>query len=174
LVSFYFKTEPCFSAQFRKHILFTIARRLEGAESAAGPLASDYDVLLDAQIFLFTWEEPNLRLDLSGYFERAAERWRMMESALDQVTVDEQVLGGMPVFKNTRVPIDTILASLESGMTLERLRASYGFLTTQLVEAAKTYVRVRPRRGRPRRLAEMNPGLEVMSSEVVRAPSARK
>jgi uncharacterized protein (DUF433 family) len=90
------------------------------------------------------------------------------------ITVDEQVLGGTPVFKGTRVPIDAVLASLDAGVTLERLRESYEFLTPELIEAAKAYAQARPRRGRPSRLSEINPKLEVLSSEVVRVPSVCK
>lgn len=97
-----------------------------------------------------------------------------VDCALSQITVDEQVLGGTPVFKGTRVPIEVVLASLDAGVTLERLRESYDFLTPALIDAAKTYTRARPTRGRSRRLSEINSALEVVSSEVVRAPSVRK
>jgi len=37
----------------------------------------------------------------------------------DLITIDEQVLGGQPVFKGTRVPIESLFDHLESGVSLE-------------------------------------------------------
>ena len=37
---------------------------------------------------------------------------------LDIITVDQEILGGQPVFKGTRVPIETLFDHLESGISL--------------------------------------------------------
>jgi uncharacterized protein (DUF433 family) len=37
----------------------------------------------------------------------------------DLITVDQDILGGTPVFKGTRVPVKTLLDYLESNYTLE-------------------------------------------------------
>ena len=37
----------------------------------------------------------------------------------DLIIIDEQILGGQPVFKGTRVPIESLFDHLESGVSLE-------------------------------------------------------
>ena len=34
------------------------------------------------------------------------------------ITIDKEILGGQPVFKGTRVPVETLFDHLESGITL--------------------------------------------------------
>jgi uncharacterized protein (DUF433 family) len=173
-ISFYFKTESVFSAQLRKRVLSTIAGRVSATKSwehalALSFVAADFDKA--SHFFKFSAEEPAvLTLDISKYVEEASARARMVDDALEQISVDENVLGGVPVFKGTRVPIEVVLASLSEGVDLERLCESYPFLTPGAIEAARIYATVRPRRGRPRRLAEANPSWKLKSREVVRSP----
>ena len=35
------------------------------------------------------------------------------------VTVDPEILGGTPVFRGTRVPVDALISNLEAGLTLD-------------------------------------------------------
>ena len=37
----------------------------------------------------------------------------------DLITIDPEVLGGQPVFKGTRVPIETLFDHLEAGVSLD-------------------------------------------------------
>lgn len=60
------------------------------------------------------------------------------------VESDPGILRGTPVFVGSRVPIDTVLASLGKGIGMERLRASYPFLTPAHVRAARLYVQEHP------------------------------
>ena len=41
-----------------------------------------------------------------------------MEAIKNIISIDAEVLGGQPVFKGTRVPIDTLFAHLEQGVSL--------------------------------------------------------
>ena len=63
-----------------------------------------------------------------------------MVNATVAVVVDPGVMGGVPVFRGTRVPIANVLASLRAGFNLEELREAYPFLTQDLVDAALSYV----------------------------------
>jgi uncharacterized protein (DUF433 family) len=84
------------------------------------------------------------------------------------VTVSPDVMGGAAVFAGTRVPIDIVLGSIAADSSMERLRASYPFLTDAHVQAARVYEAVHPRRGRPRRLADTNPAMKPHVRRVVR------
>lgn len=41
-----------------------------------------------------------------------------MANIRDYITIDPEVLGGQPVFKGTRVPLDSLFMHLEKGVTL--------------------------------------------------------
>ena len=84
------------------------------------------------------------------------------------VSTDPDVMGGAPVFAGTRVPVDVVLSSLAEGIELQRLKNSYPFLTDAHIMAAKAYEAVRPRRGRPRRLSELNQDLRRNVTRVVK------
>ncbi len=49
---------------------------------------------------------------------------------------DPQVCGGEPVFKGTRVPLRTVLASLAEGDTIEQILVDFPTLTADDVRAA--------------------------------------
>lgn len=42
-----------------------------------------------------------------------------MESIKNLINTDAEILGGRPVFKNTRVPIETLFIHLEKGISLD-------------------------------------------------------
>lgn len=84
------------------------------------------------------------------------------------VTTDPEVMGGVPVFAGTRVPVAIVLGSLATGIQLNRLKGSYPFLTEAHIRAAKVYETVHPRRGRPRRFADVNPELSRRVTQVIK------
>ena len=47
---------------------------------------------------------------------------RVMESVIVR---DQNILGGRPVFRGTRVPIEVLFENLEDGLTLDEIVASY-------------------------------------------------
>lgn len=60
---------------------------------------------------------------------------------LDQfIAEDPDILGGVPCFTGTRVPVEHVLASLDKGVSLERLQASWPFLSEAHLEAARQYL----------------------------------
>lgn len=42
-----------------------------------------------------------------------------MTSIKDYISIDQEILGGQPVFKGTRVPIETLFLHLEKGVSLD-------------------------------------------------------
>lgn len=91
-----------------------------------------------------------------------------VEQADALVTTDPEVMDGAPVFAGTRVPIDIVLGSLAAGIHLARLKASYPFLTETHIQSAKVFEAVHPSRGRPRRIADVNPELLHSVTRVVK------
>jgi uncharacterized protein (DUF433 family) len=54
----------------------------------------------------------------------------------DHIIRDPAICGGAPVFKNTRVPLKTVLACLQAGETPEEILAGFPSLTIEHVNAA--------------------------------------
>ena len=56
------------------------------------------------------------------------------------ITIDEEILGGQPVFAGTRVPIETLFDHLESGVPLDEFLTDFPSVSRQqavdLLEAA--------------------------------------
>jgi len=42
-----------------------------------------------------------------------------MTNIKDYISIDQEILGGKPVFKGTRVPIETLFLHLERGVALD-------------------------------------------------------
>ncbi len=54
----------------------------------------------------------------------------------ERIIRDPQVCGGQPVFKGTRVPLRTVLASLAEGDTIEQILVDFPTLAADDVRAA--------------------------------------
>lgn len=90
-----------------------------------------------------------------------------------QVTVDPDVMGGVPVFAGSRLPITTVLASLDKGVSIAVLADSWPFLTEAHVTAAREYQRLHPHTERGGSIGENLPDATVVSSKRVRPPQPR-
>lgn len=55
-----------------------------------------------------------------------------------RITIDREVLGGKPVIKGTRVPVQVLVGSLAGGRSLEEICREYG-ATLEDVQAALAY-----------------------------------
>ena len=53
-----------------------------------------------------------------------------------RIVRDSQIVGGQPVFKGTRVTLNTVLASLAEGATIAEILADFPTLTDEDVRAA--------------------------------------
>ncbi|WP_179401672.1 DUF433 domain-containing protein [Burkholderia guangdongensis] len=111
-----------------------------------------------------------LTVALTRYVEVASQRAGRVSEAAQHVTEDPQILGGMPCFAGTRVPVASVLAAKQQGMALDELHAAWPFLTAELLDHAEVYMKAHPRPGRPRRLDEDASRMKLVSRKVVRHP----
>lgn len=165
LVKFYFETSKDLSKPLRLSVIETLNERLLRRDDAEDVLA------LHFALSAFDWKVPVSfgQIELSNIARFVLDRAAGVERANRTITVDPDVMGGVPVFEGTRVPIETVTSSKAAGLSDERLIASYPFLTSDLIQDAEIYQQVHPRRGRPRRLGELNPSWTPRESKVVRA-----
>ena len=78
-------------------------------------------------------------------------------AGMDFVKTDPDMMGGLPCFSGTRVPIENVLGSLDVGVAWELVLASYPFLTEAHIEAARAYLQTHPMPVRGRRYGELHP-----------------
>lgn len=70
--------------------------------------------------------------EIEQYFYRLAKRF-------GKIQIDEKKLNGMPVIKNTRIPVSLIVACLKDEMTIKEICEEYQ-LTKSDIEEAMGYV----------------------------------
>ena len=162
---FFFETETDLVASTRKRILRELTERIEKVQGHneifalhVMPREVDWKVFVSSAV----------TVDVSSFVSAAMARAKEVDQADKLVVEDLEVLGGVPCFAGTRVPIESVLASLDKGVATSRVTQSYPFLTDAHIEAARVYSRVHPRRGRPRRLSEANSPALKRVSKVVR------
>jgi uncharacterized protein (DUF433 family) len=160
---FYFETEDQLLASARRQVLDELNNRVAQLPTKNQVLAL---MLLDST----SWkvERKHVEVDVLPFLQDAFHRAEEVDQADTLVTTDPEVMGGLPVFAGTRVPVDTVLATLTAGIVLDRLKTSYPFLTEAHIRSAKVYEAVHPRRGRPRRIADVNPEFAPRSTQLVR------
>lgn len=160
---FYFATEDVLIAGARRQVLDELTARIDKLPGKNGVLTL---MTLDA----VSWkvERQFVEVDVLPFLQDAFNRARDVDQADALVTTDPEIMNGAAVFAGTRVPIDIVLDSLARGMDMQRLKRSYPFLTEAHVQAAEVYHKVHPRRGRPRRIAEVNPALPCRVKRVVK------
>lgn len=160
---FYFATEDLLLAGARKQVLDELSARVDRLQ------AKD-QVLMLTLLDSMSWkvERKYVEVDVLPFLQEAFYRAKEVNQADALVTTDPEVMGGVPVFAGTRVPVGIVLGSLAAGVHLDRLKASYNFLTEAHIQAAKVYEAVHPRRGRPPRIADVNPELSRRVTRVVK------
>ena len=160
---FYFATEDLLIAGARRQVLDELAARVD-------LLPAKNQILTLKQLCSMSWkvERRFVEIDVLPFIQEASHRANEVDQAQALVTADSEVMGGVPVFAGTRVPVDVVLGSLTAGIPLDRLKASYPFLTEAHIQSAKVYVEVHPRRGRPRRMADLNPDLPRRVTRVIK------
>ena len=57
-------------------------------------------------------------------------------TSADPIVRDPEILGGAPVFRGTRVPLQALFDSLESGETLEEFLDGFPSVTREMAIAA--------------------------------------
>lgn len=91
-----------------------------------------------------------LRIDLREPRRELATSIRELRRARHLVISDPEIMGGEPVFRDTRVPVHMIATLLEQGSTEAELLEGYPRLTVEMIRAAPIYAAAYPLRGRPR------------------------
>ncbi|WP_194792994.1 DUF433 domain-containing protein [Caenimonas koreensis] len=165
---FYFELDDTLTATARRsairHVCDRVLARSDMNEMLALSLhhsVMDWDVVIH-----------NIHVGFDHFVVDAQARAAQIDHANRLIVEDADIMGGAPVFKGTRVPVDTVLAMRRSGSTAGVVKRHYPFVTPELLEAAEIYQAVHPRRGRPPKAEVAWPAWKLRSRKLVR-PAAR-
>ncbi|MCC6913246.1 MAG: DUF433 domain-containing protein [Rhodospirillaceae bacterium] len=144
LIDFYFHTADALTAEVRGRLIDRLCERIK-SDKAFMFLASDEATITD-----WTIEETFFTVNFDKFFEETTKRYAVLMEARELVVEDPEILDGTPVIRGTRVPVYDVAASLEKGVSKERLRSAYPSLDDRSIELARVYAEASPLRGRPR------------------------
>ena len=92
-----------------------------------------------------------LLVECKGARRKVEDQLKQLAQIEKMVVSDPEIMGGTPVFKGTRIPVDLVADMLAQGATAEEILEGYPTLSKENVAVAPLYMRAFPRRGRPSR-----------------------
>jgi uncharacterized protein (DUF433 family) len=57
----------------------------------------------------------------------------------DRIEMNPQIMGGKPVIRGTRIPVETVLRKLGAGLTVEEILADHPRLTREDILASQAF-----------------------------------
>lgn len=117
-----------------------LATRRQVAQVVEREPAIDIMMLAEGSVILVEFKSSRKEVDTG--LRRLAQAIRMVES-------NPEVMNSTPVYKGTRIPVDSVSQMLHDGATIEEILEGYPALTRQKIELAPMYTKAFPRRGRP-------------------------
>src|SRR5262249_55948422 len=104
-----------------------------------------------------------LMVGFALFWSSMDDRLQRLNAARDQVTMDGQILGGIPIVRGTRVPVYDVAASVAAGHPMERILSCYPSLSREQVELAALFAEANPRRPIANRGTTRPAGVKVIS-----------
>jgi len=92
-----------------------------------------------------------LKIDAASLIKSVAESIERLFEAKERVVRDPEILSGTPVLRGTRIPVYDIAASVDKGISKERILRAYSDLTIRDIELAHLWAKANPPMGRPKR-----------------------
>jgi uncharacterized protein (DUF433 family) len=57
----------------------------------------------------------------------------------ERIEINPKIMGGKPVIKGTRIPVDMILEKLGAGMSVEQIRQDHPHIAPEDIQAAQAF-----------------------------------
>jgi uncharacterized protein (DUF433 family) len=110
-----------------------------------------FDALAESPRNVVSLEGGLVKIDLREPRRELAASMRDLRRARRLAVSDPEILGGDPVFRDTRVPVHLIAELVAQGSKPAELIESYPRLTAEMIRLAPVYAAAYPLRGRPRK-----------------------
>lgn len=117
-----------------------LATRRQVAQAVERDPGIDVMALSEESVILIRFK--SARKEVNTGLRRLTQAIRMVES-------DPAIMHGAPIYKGTRIPVESVATMLWQGATIPEILDGYPALSRENVELAPMYVRAFPRRGRP-------------------------
>lgn len=157
-ISFYFRAANQLTSEERMRTIAAASTRLR--EKPVSTLEKEWII-----------RQEFLTIDLAPFLKSVHLQLEKLSAARALVVEDADILGGIPVIRNTRIPVYDVAASVAAGLPTKRILAAYSGLTVEAVELAAFYAEAIPQRGRPRRSPSLPTGSVIVSTR--RAPRGK-
>jgi uncharacterized protein (DUF433 family) len=142
--------QPIRLLDLRALMALTLERRL--AERFAPQLRREaFNALTASTRHVLSLEGGFVKIDLREPRRELAKSLRALRRVRTLVISDPDILGGDPVFRETRVPVHLIATLVEQGAAEAELLEGYPRLTLEMIHLAPIYAAAYPMRGRPRK-----------------------
>ncbi|WOI08984.1 DUF433 domain-containing protein [Thalassospira lucentensis] len=146
LISFYFQSADDLTAEARRDAISKIHSRFEKVWTHF-PKQEDQPLIVETRY---------LRIDFQPFLQTSSERLAELQKIKNAIVVDAEILGGMPVYAGTRIPVHNVAASLREGATIDEVKEAYPSLSGELIRLAPLYADSHPIKGRPVLLKKKN------------------
>jgi len=150
-ISFYFHAAKYLTADERLRAIAVASPRLR--EEPISKLAKEWTI-----------RQEFLTIDLAPFLKSVHQKLAELGEARALVVEDPAILSGIPVIRNTRVPVYDVAALVAAGLPMKRILAAYPGLTTEMVNLAALYATANPPRGRPREQSSPPAGAFIVSN----------
>src|SRR6201997_1331354 len=135
----------------RALVSLSIERRLSASIATPELRRKVFDALAETPRNVVSLEGGLIKIDLRQPRRELAASLRDLRRARRLVVSDPEILGGDPVFRDTRVPVHLIAELVAQGSKPAELIESYPRLTAEMIRLAPVYAAAYPLRGRPRK-----------------------
>ncbi len=95
-----------------------------------------------------------LIIDVAEARRQIQSNIRMLDEAEAAIHASKDILGGVPVFKGTRIPVRLVASMIAQGASSEEILSGYPKLDAHLLDLAQIWVTAHPAVGRPAKLPE--------------------
>jgi uncharacterized protein (DUF433 family) len=120
--------------------LLPIAARRKIAKQIEADAARDAVSIAEGRALLIQVKRVREELD---------RKLKRLERAVSLVVADPEIMGGTPVYRGTRIPVELIADMRSQGASVGEILEGYPALDEEQIELAPLYMRAFPRRGRP-------------------------
>lgn len=139
LISFYFQSADDLTAEARRDAISKIHSRFKNVW-AHFPKQEDQPLIVETRY---------LKIDFMPFLQSSSQRLADLQKIKNAIVVDPEILGGMPVYTGTRIPVHNVAASLREGATIDEVKEAYPSLSEELIRLAPLYADSHPIKGRP-------------------------
>lgn len=157
-IAFYFESAKRLTSEERLFAIKTASPRLTRSRALAWAALLRED---------WTVRDEFLTIDLLPFLKGTSERLDDLAEARKVVWSSNDILGGTPVLRGTRVPVYDVAAAVAAGHPTERILVAWPSLNSEKVRLAAIYAEANPLRGRPRVSRDLPEGSTIVTDRRV-------